>query len=671
MTITNVGQSFGAFDVFQGISASIPNDGKIGLVGPNGIGKTTLLLIMAGLAQPTSGNVHLAKGRRLGYLRQEAVEAFAERENTVYQEMLTVFAGLQEQQNQMHRMEEAMAGGDASEELLNRYSELQEAFVHAGGYDYDLRIKQTLDGLGFKQLDWDMPLNHLSGGQKTRALLARLLLEGPDLLIMDEPTNHLDIEAVEWLETTLRAREGAFLVVSHDRYFLDRTVNTIWEMSRSGIEVYRGNYSAYLMQRQERWEHHNEVFETEKARLEKEMAFIKANIPNGALAQAWGRMKRLTRDVMAIEQLGGMALQNKAWSEIAAMMESRENPWGVVEAERRLGALRPPARPPQLKVHLKPTHRSGNLILRTRDLQVGYPDKTLFDAGNIEMWYQDRVALIGPNGTGKTTFLRTILGQIEPLAGEVHLGSSLKVGYFAQAHDGLNPENSVLDEMLDHVEKLGRERSVGQARNYLAQYLFRGDDIYKLVSMLSGGERARLALAILALEGANLLLLDEPTNHLDIPAQEVLQEVLEQFAGTILLVSHDRYLVDRLGTQIWELGGNGHLTLFKGAYQEFLAERERKASAAKQASIRQREEAKQQVAQVRKVDNQAKKRERAIVQMETQIQQQEALLARLASDLQAASVAGAFDKIQRLSAEYATRQGRLEQLLSEWEQVAG
>ncbi|HEY3289411.1 MAG TPA: ABC-F family ATP-binding cassette domain-containing protein, partial [Anaerolineae bacterium] len=551
MTITNVGQSFGAFDVFMGLSASIPNDGKIGLVGPNGIGKTTLLLILAGLAKPSSGSVHLAKGRRLGYLRQEAVEAFAERSNTVYQEMMTVFAGLQEQQAALHRMEEQMANGNESEDLLSRYSTLQEAFTQAGGYDYEVRIRQTLEGLGFGQADWGMPLNHLSGGQKTRALLARLLLESPDLLIMDEPTNHLDIEAVEWLETTLRARDGAFLVVSHDRYFLDRTVNTIWDMSRGGIEVYRGNYSAYLMQRQDRWERNNQIFETEKARLENEFAFIKANIPNGALAQAWGRMKRLTRDVMVIEQLGAAALQQNKWSELSTMMTSRENMWGVAEAEQRLRALRPAARPPQLKVQLKAAHRSGNIVLRTSHLRIGYPGNELFSTVDTELWYQERAALIGPNGTGKTTFLRTILGQLEPLSGEVQLGASLKVGYFAQAHDSLNPQNTVLDEMLDHVERLGRERSVGQARNYLAQYLFRGDDIYKLISMLSGGERARLALAILALEGANLLLLDEPTNHLDIPAQEVLQEVLEQFSGTILLVSHDRYLVDRLATQIW------------------------------------------------------------------------------------------------------------------------
>ena len=665
LTATNVGQSFGAFDCFQGVSVSVPNDGRIGLVGPNGIGKTTLLLILCGLAQPSVGEVHIARGRRLGYLRQEAVDAFAERTNTVYQEMLTVFASLQEMQARLHQMEDAMSKGDESDELLNRYSELQETFVQAGGYDYDTRIRQTLDGLGFKPPDWDMPLSHLSGGQKTRVLLARLLLEKPDLLILDEPTNHLDVEAIEWLETTLRNWDGAFLVVSHDRYFLDRTVNIIWEMSRGGMEVYRGNYSAYLLQRQERWERLNLVFETEKARLDKEMVFIKANIPDGNLELARGKLKRLTRDVMAIEQLGVMALQNKSWSEIAPMMTARENPWGVAEAEQRVRALRPPARPPQLHVHLKPAHRSGNIVLRTYDLLVGYPDKQLFKAGDIELWYQERVALIGPNGAGKTTFIRTVLGQLEPLAGEVRLGSSLKIGYFAQAHDSLNPANNVLDELLSHKEML-----IGQARNYLAQYLFRGDDVYKAIHMLSGGERARLALAILALEGANFLLLDEPTNHLDIPAQEVLQEVLEQFAGTILLVSHDRYLVDRLATQVWDLRHDGQLSVFKGPYQEFLTNRERRMNAAKQGGAKQRTKSRQQMLQARKADNASKKRERAVAEMEQKIQQMEMSLAQLAAEMQAASAAGAFDKIQRLSAEYAARQGRLEQLMSDWERQA-
>ncbi|HEX6383388.1 MAG TPA: ATP-binding cassette domain-containing protein, partial [Anaerolineae bacterium] len=250
LTFYNLGQSFGAVDIFGGLSGSIAHGGKVGLVGPNGIGKTTLLRVLAGLARPGSGGVHLASGTRVGYLRQEAMRAFANQDNTVYEEMLTVFADLRQQAEQLRQMEVAMSNGEFSAPLLDRYGAVQEAFELAGGYDYKVRIQQVLDGLGFGREQWHMPLAHCSGGQKTRALLARLLLEEPDLLILDEPTNHLDVEAIEWLENRLRAWEGAMLVVSHDRYFLDKVVNTIWEMSRNGIEAYRGNYSAYLLQRE-------------------------------------------------------------------------------------------------------------------------------------------------------------------------------------------------------------------------------------------------------------------------------------------------------------------------------------------------------------------------------------------------------------------------------------
>ena len=565
LTASNLSLSFGAFDVFKNVAVSVPNDGKIGLIGPNGIGKTSLLLILAGLSAPTTGGVHLARGRRLGYLRQEAVEAFADHDNTVYVEMLTVFDHLHAQQDRLHALEARMAAGDHSPERLAEYGAAQAAFEHAGGYDFELRIKQTLQGLGFPEALHHTPLRQLSGGQKTRALLAKLLLEKPDLLIMDEPTNHLDAEAVEWLENTLREWEGALLVVSHDRYFLDHVMNTIWEMSRSGMEVYGGNYSAYLQQREERGERAQEVFEAEKARLQKDIDFVLRNIARASTnARAVGLLKRINRDLTIIEHLGILGLRsNKSWLEmrLSAMR------LGAEEALRRINALQPPSgRPPRLKVKLNVSRVSGEIVLRTNKLRVGYADakNPLFTAPDLELMRGECAAILGPNGAGKTTLLKTLLGQLAPLGGQVRPGASLKIGYFAQAHDALDPENTVIAELQRH-----KYMPPGEARSYLAQYLFRGEDVFKPISALSGGERGRLALAILALEGANLLLLDEPTNHLDIPAQEVLQEVLENFAGTILLVSHDRYLVDRLATQIWDVR-DGELAVFKGTYKEWV-----------------------------------------------------------------------------------------------------
>jgi ATP-binding cassette subfamily F protein 3 len=567
LNLHNVGQSFGDFDVFTGISAAVEPDSKIGMVGPNGIGKTTLLLALAGITQPSAGTVSRGRGVRLGYLRQEAMAAFAERDHTVYEEMLTVFADLRAQEGRLRAMEAQMSDGEVSDDLLHRYGKAQERFEMAGGYDYELRIEQTLQGLGLAA-HHDAPLAQLSGGQKTRALLARLLLEKPDLLILDEPTNHLDAEAVEWLEHTLRAWDGALLVVSHDRYFLDNVVNTVWEMNRIAMTAYRGNYSAYVRQRQDRWERAQKVYEEEKERLEKEIDYVKRNIARASTnAMAVGRLRRLSRRIRAIEEFGVVAVQDMKWSDTGL---GNDGPMGVQEAEGRIKAIHGPAgRPPRLNLtSLRASIRSGELVLRTKDLLVGYPDAPLFTADDIVLNRLECAAIIGPNGAGKTTFLRTLLGQLEPLDGAVRLGHNVKVGYFAQAHDRLNPDNTVIDELTRH-----KPMRTSDARSYLAQYLFRGDDAFKPVSALSGGERARLALALLALDGANLLLLDEPTNHLDIPAQEMLQEALEAFQGTVLLVSHDRYLVDALATQVWAVQ-DGHLSVFKGPYREYRAERD-------------------------------------------------------------------------------------------------
>jgi ATP-binding cassette subfamily F protein 3 len=583
--------------------------------------------------------------------------------------MLAVFDSLREQEAQLREMETQMAAGASDEAFLERYSRAQERFERSGGYDYEVRIRQVLQGLGFGEENWQMPLAQLSGGQKTRVLLARLLLERPDLLILDEPTNHLDVAAVEWLESTLRNWEGAVLLVSHDRYFLDRVVNTIWEMSRHGIEVYRGNYSAYVQQRQERWERRRQEFDTFKARMEKELDYIRRNIAGQRTQMAKGKLKRITRELKAVHAGGLRAVRGKQWIRITNELEISGDDWGVADAAAAISRLKPPSgRPPRLNLSLNSDHRSGDIVLRTSDLRIGYPGTHLFETDDIELHRQECAALIGPNGTGKTTFLRTILGEIEPLAGSVKPGASLKVGYFAQAHSQLNGENTVLDELLNR-----QNMQLGEARSYLARYLFQGDDVFRQVKALSGGERGRLALALLALEGANFLLLDEPTNHLDIPAQEVLQEVLESFEGTILLVSHDRYLVDRLATQIWQLR-EGRLEVYDGPYAALLQERDQKDAAvgmgdeaSSEESVGRQEPAQQPSAMSK---NERRRLRRALQELEEAIGQAEYELEQLAQATQEATQAERFDKLQSLSLEYAATEKRLESLMKEWEALA-
>ncbi len=664
LSADNLGLSFGAFDLFKGISVTVANDSKIGLIGPNGIGKTSLMLMLAGINHPTTGEVHIARGRKLGYLRQEAVDAFANRANTVYSEMQTVFAELQNRQVRLHELEEEMSRPNCSEEeletILNNYGRLQEAFEKDGGYDYDIRIQRTLEGLGLGKKHWQMPLNHLSGGQKTRALLARLLLEKPDLLMLDEPTNHLDIEAVEWLERTLRDWEGAVLIVSHDRFFLDNTVNTIWEMGPNGIEIYSGGYSAYLLQRQERWEYYERVYTEEKERLLKEVDYIQRNwVRDSTHAQALGRLRRLTRDLAVVDNYGIMALRSgKKWSEFDL---HADRPLDVIDAIRKVNAIAlPSSRPPIIRPRLPETNMSGTIILRANEVTIGYPKHPLFTIRDCELRRGECAVLLGPNGSGKTTFLRVLLEQLDPLKGHVRLGSSLKIGYFAQAHDALKGKHTVLDELLQH-----KSMRADQARNYLAPYLFRGEDVFKPIDALSGGERARLALAIMALEGANFLLLDEPTNHLDIPARESLQTVLENFNGTILLVSHDRYLIDRLATQVWDLY-DGKLHIFHGPYREYILRRAMSAGApAKGQQILLRPKPMMR-------DNSKETRQRALdlEMLENRIREQETAIQRLSGEMQKAGGKKSFDHIQKLSWQVAQAQARLENLMAEWERLA-
>lgn len=666
LTVNALAKSYGHIEIFSGLSFGVAKGARLGIVGPNGVGKTSLLRILAGADEASSGTVHRARGVRVGYLPQEADFKMT---GTLWAACESVFAELIEQQAELARLEVQMAGGE--EAILERYGRLQHDFEQRGGYTYPARIRQVLAGLGFDESDYALSLDHLSGGQRTRAFLAQLLLANPDVLLLDEPTNHLDMKAVEWLEGYLSQWQGAAVIVSHDRYFLDKVANGILEMTAAGVEEYRGNYSHYLTQRQERWQRRQQVFESEKEKLIRELDYIKKNISGQNTLQAKGKLKRLTRIVQAIEQVGLEAILNTNWSQLE--VETSTSPFSVEEAEKRVRALRlPDARPPQLHLRLTAQKRSGELVIRTRDLLVGWPGKPLFRAPDIELRRAECAALIGPNGAGKSTFLKTILGQIPPLEGEVILGASLHIGYFAQAHEGLNPANTLIQE----IQAAAPHMLPAEARQYLGKFLFSGDDAFKKVQVLSGGERGRLALAKLALSDTNLLLLDEPTNHLDIPSQEILEEVLEAYQGTILLVTHDRYLVDALATQIWEIdpesaeergAGGRELSVFKGTYSQMKEERERAAgvrSLPTPETKPQRSETKVQRRET--LDSGLERRKKARLQeLENAIAALETELAELGRKLE--NPPPDLVKVAQWGKEYERVQKQMDEKLAEWE----
>jgi ATP-binding cassette subfamily F protein 3 len=438
-------------------------------------------------------------------------------------------------------------------------------------------------------------------------------------------------------------------------------------MGANGLETYRGNYSAYLDQRQERWELRQRLFDDEKERLLKEVDYVKRYISGQRTLQAKGKLRRLSRQVEAIESLGMEMVLSKNWGEVSQEADVSAHPMNVEEAERRVRALRPPShRPPRLNLNLRIGGRSGDLVVRTYNVDIGYADegRPLFHVPDLVLMRGECAALIGPNGAGKTTFLKTLLGTLPPLAGEVVMGASLKVAYFAQAHEDLRPERTLVEE----IEAAAPSMLLAQIRDYLARFLFSGEEVFKQVSTLSGGERGRLALAKLALSDANLLLLDEPTNHLDIPSQEILQEVLSEYQGTILLVSHDRYLIDALGTQIWEiLPGEAAMQVFQGTYSQYRAYLE-----AVKALMAEKTEAEVKVRQRRQAGSsgkrppsaEEKRRERRLKDLEERIALLEGHLAALSTQLENPPAEPA--KVQRLGGEYVRVQDELEGLMEEW-----
>ena len=516
--------------ILDDISVSIEHGDRIGLIGRNGTGKTTLIKIINGMLANFKGKVVAAKRLRIGYLSQEPDLA---RDCTLRQEMLKVFEKRRALEDKMLLLAEEMETQEAPH-LLAAYARIQEQHERLGGYDYEHQVNRILGGLGFAESDFNLPIRVLSGGQKSRATLAKLLLEAPDLLLFDEPTNHLDIKGIEWLENYLNIEyNGAVLVVSHDRYFLDKVVRKVWELAAHKIKIYRGNYSKYVETKSVEKLVGERAFKKQQAFIEHEEEFIRLNIAGQRTREAQGRRKKLAR------------------------LERVEKP----KADART-----------LKLNFTPETRGGNDILRCENVGKAFGEKTIFKDLNFEVYRRDVVGIVGANGTGKTTLFRMILGEESATEGEMWVGPTLKFGYYTQELEGLNPDNEIIDEIWE----LRPQQTHGEIRSFLGKFLFSGDDVFKRIGNLSGGEQSRVLLAKLLLANANVLLLDEPTNHLDIPAREALEAALAEYPATLFIISHDRYLLNSLATKLLIFDGTpgGTANLFEGNYAEYITQQQ-------------------------------------------------------------------------------------------------
>lgn len=533
-------RSFAGEVLFDNISLQVDERDRIALVGKNGAGKSTLLKILVGEEEPTSGEINKKRDLSLSYLAQDSR---FESSNTIYDEMLHVFDDLRKTEKTLRQMELEMGektGADL-EKLMQDYDRLSEEFRQAGGFTYEADIRAILNGFKFDESMWQMKIEELSGGQNTRLALAKMLMEKPNLLVLDEPTNHLDIETIAWLENYLVNYSGALLIVSHDRYFLDKVATITLDLTKHSLDRYVGNYSSFVEQKEQKLLTEAKNYEKQQKEIAALEDFVNRNLARASTTKrAQSRRKQLEK------------------------MERLDKPEAGTKSAH-------------MTFHSGKT--SGNVVLTVEEAAVGYDDQILSEPINLDIRKMNAVAIVGPNGIGKSTLIKSIIGQIPFIKGEVRFGANVEVGYYDQTQSKLTPHNSVLDELWNDF-KLTPEVEI---RNRLGAFLFSGDDVKKTVGMLSGGERARLLLAKLSMENNNFLILDEPTNHLDIDSKEVLENALIDFDGTLLFVSHDRYFINRVATQVLELSEEGS-TLYLGDYDYYLEKKaELEALAAAQA----------------------------------------------------------------------------------------
>ena len=637
LSVTDLAKSYGAEEIFAGVSFQIVEREHVALVGVNGAGKSTVLRIIAGIEHPTAGTVAPLKGLRITYLPQEA--SFNSTK-TVREEARLAFEPVLQMAERMREIEHRMSDENADlDALLAEYDRLQNRFETAGGYDVEHRTDEVLMGLGFSEDQFDQPVNLLSGGQKTRVALVKALLSDPDLLLLDEPTNHLDLAMLEWLETFLRSWTGACLIVSHDRYFLDRVTTRTMDLSFGRLEDYPAPYGRYLVLREERRERWRKEYEEQQEYIARQEEFIRKYGAGQRYREARGRQKKLDR----------------------------------------LERIPRPQEHDRLAIRLGAPVRSGRMVLSTTKMDIGYRDDEtgettkLLTTPELEIERGDRIGLLGPNGSGKTTLLKTLMGQIPALRGDYTLGTNVHPGYYAQSHEQLRGRGTgtPLSVILD-TQSMSEEA----ARTYLGRFLFTGDDVYKQVSSLSGGERSRLALAVLLLERANFLVLDEPTNHLDINARESLEAMLTEFDGTILFVSHDRFFMDKVATKLWVVE-DGSISVELGNYTDYHRRLDAAAAPAPDPEpepepVATPEPESPGVVITSKGKPRRKSTadlEKRLAKIEREIAQMEGKVNDVADALAIASADHDVDAVARLGEEYERLQGALDEVYQRWEAI--
>ncbi|HEW3390591.1 TPA: ABC-F family ATP-binding cassette domain-containing protein [Streptococcus pneumoniae] len=620
-------RSFAGEVLFDNINLQVDERDRIALVGKNGAGKSTLLKILVGEEEPTSGEINKKKDISLSYLAQDSR---FESENTIYDEMLHVFDDLRRTDKQLRQMELEMGekSGEDLDKLMSDYDRLSENFRQAGGFTYEADIRAILNGFKFDESMWQMKIAELSGGQNTRLALAKMLLEKPNLLVLDEPTNHLDIKTISWLENYLVNYSGALIIVSHDRYFLDKVATITLDLTKYSLDRYVGNYSRFVELKEQKLATEAKNYEKQQKEIAALEDFVNRNLVRASTTKrAQSRRKQLEK------------------------MERLDKP----EAGKKAANMT-----------FQSEKTSGNVVLTVENTAIGYDGEVLSQPINLDLRKMNAVAIVGPNGIGKSTFIKSIVDQIPFIKGEKRFGANVEVGYYDQTQSKLTPSNTVLDELWNDF-KLTPEVEI---RNRLGAFLFSGDDVKKSVGMLSGGEKARLLLAKLSMENNNFLILDEPTNHLDIDSKEVLENALIDFDGTLLFVSHDRYFINRVATHVLELSENGS-TLYLGDYDYYV---EKKAT----AEMSQTEEAStsNQAKEASPVnDYQAQKEsQKEVRKLMRQIESLEAEIEELESQSQAISEqmleTNDADKLMELQAELDKISHRQEEAMLEWEELS-